>query len=500
MRKIPALLVLALAGSGLTASASISSEPSADAQGDVTVIAVIDDGFSPYHYDWISSQMPQHLDEDPTNDLPLNTPPEEWIPGYDPYFPTTELPVTLPSSPGDQPSVLGSRDQSLWAGVQRGRSYWIPGSKIVTAIAFDNGTIYEGTGSHGVGSSSVSAGNVYGTCPECVVVLLQFSSSGGQQRAIRWATQQTWIDAITNSYGFSTVFRDNVTFHSDPAVTREAVERGQAIFWSAGNGQANAFVVPVNNHHSSDKGPDWIIQVGAISPSGTSYSGAGKTVDLAGIGSSYPSSIGATNSLNGRSFSGTSNATPTVAGIYARGLHLARRALPGASKIQQDGIVALGEPVACGDVRPDCEIGDGVLSATEIRDALFHSSVRTDQGMNVGGVGNIPVSSEVEMANEGYGSWFARQSGDTQAWLGEFERFWGALKGTTAYPARASGEREWMIVDSYCRQQLWGDWQLGAFVRDVTELPGSDQAWPIRSSLEDVCEAHPKVPLNRNLP
>ena len=57
-----------------------------------------------------------------------------------------------------------------------------------------------------------------------------------------------------------------------------------------------------------------------------------------------PSAYGATRvSTKGPSgFSGTSNATPTVAGTYARALYLARRAMPGASKVQSRGLIARG--------------------------------------------------------------------------------------------------------------------------------------------------------------
>ena len=48
-----------------------------------------------------------------------------------------------------------------------------------------------------------------------------------------------------------------------------------------------------------------------------------------------------------------------------------------------------------------------------------------------------------------------------------------------------------MIVDSYCRQHLWGEWNGGYYVDGKTDLPGSDPAYPVRSSLEHGCPLLP---------
>lgn len=476
-----------------------------DARGDVTVVAVIDDAFNPYHLDFVASQMPQHRDADPSNDLPLDASPATWIPGYQRLLEPVALDLTLPVAATDSPTELAARDGSKWNDVQHATPYWIPGSKIVTAMTFSQtGRIRPEadppSAAHGVGTSSVSVGNLYGSCPECVVVLLQIDTAAAAAGAVRWAAAQPWIDVITNSWGFSTASRDNVTWYSNPKATKDAVERGQTIFWSAGNGQENMFVTPVTTLHSSDKGPDWIVQVGAIHPSGSSFSGAGKPVEIAGVGSSYPSSINATTAANGASFGGTSNATPTLAGTYARALWLARRALEGPSKTQSDLVVATGTPVACGAIRPDCELGDGTLTSFELRDALFSASRHTPEGMNVGGLGNAPVIGDAEFANEGHGSWFVRSRPNrTDLWLAEFDRLWLPLIGDAAFPPRPAGEREWFVVESYCRQQIWGDWAHGLYRRGVTELPADDPQAPGRSALKHACETHPKLPPHRNL-
>jgi hypothetical protein len=56
---------------------------------------------------------------------------------------------------------------------------------------------------------------------------------------------------------------------------------------------------------------------------------------------------------------------------------------------------------------------------------------------------------------------------------------------------RPEGEREWMVVDSFCRQHLWGPWKGGYYVEGKTDLPGRSTDWPVRSLIETAC---PNVP------
>src|SRR5687768_2733912 len=80
--------------------------------GDAVVIAVVDlSGFSPYLHDFYGPLMPQHLDADPANDLPLDASPAEWLSGLDPSaFASFEaLPLTLSADPDADPSALAKR-------------------------------------------------------------------------------------------------------------------------------------------------------------------------------------------------------------------------------------------------------------------------------------------------------------------------------------------------------------------------------------------------------
>lgn len=497
--RLLAALAALLAISPATAAAQTAAP---DGRDDAVVIAVIDNAFSPYHWDFLAPKMPQAKDGDPTNDLPLDQPPDTWLRGFpSPSAFTTydRIDLTLDqTNPNRSMSSLESSNSAKWNKVKTSTAteahyYWLPRTKVIGALTFSTTGKIRGTaGSHGTGTTSVSVGNLFGTCPECLLVIIQYGSVATGEAAINWAMSQPWIDAISNSYGFSLVERDRLYSGSDEAAQRAASERGQTILFSAGNGMTNTFTIPNGTLFSSQEGPDWMVTVGAVTPSsGASYTGHGKPADISGVGSQYPSAYTATT-VSGKGntgFGGTSNATPTVAGTYGRALYLARGDLAGPSRVQEGGVIATGDPYACGEARPDCELGDGVLTAAELRTRLFHGAVHTPAGMNIGGLSpDTPPIGEDEFLNEGHGTYFARLRGD-EAWLAEFDRVIGPLEGRAAALTRPAGEREWMVVDSFCRQEIWGDWSGGYFVRGTTALPGPSPSFPLRSALEAVCPA-----------
>ena len=513
MRMPRALLALALATAGLAAPAADAAAPK-DGRGDATVIAIIDSGFSPYHFDFTAKHMPQARTKDRSDDLPLTSSPSTWLPG----FPSTKsftsyspLKITVPKDELDAPNDLYTKDVKKWDAVKPSTDtdvnyYWLPGTKVIGAMTFgptepgrynpvpaSAGRIYGNTSAHGTGTTSVSVGNLHGTCPECLLVFIQYADSGAAERAIDWAMKQPWIDAISNSYGFSTTYagRDRVYNNSNTSLQREASSRGQTIFFSAGNGMENSFTAPNSTLGSSQEGPDWIVTVTATDPgNGGTYTGTGKPADVAGIGHSYPSAYGATRvSTKGSSgFGGTSNATPTVAGTYSRALYLARRALPGANKTQVNGVIAKGS-FRCGAKRRGCELGGGSLTATELRFRLLQSAVSTGKGFTDGPTGLVPPTPQAadsRYAAEGHGTYAARVDGDGP-WKKEFARLWDPLVGNAVPPARPQGERDWFLVDSWCRQHIWGEWN-GGYWRSGTPLPEPDPDAPATTALRNACE------------
>lgn len=497
------LRYLAVAAAALTLAGTLTVAPAgavtADRAGDdVTVIAVIDSGVTPYHWDFLASKMPASARP------PLERPPHEWLRG----FPSPRsfagyegLDLTLEEKdPNANPEVLFAADWSEWAKVKTSTPeavnyHWIPGTKVIGAVDFGNDGIYGNTSSHGTGASSVAVGNIHGSCPECLLV---FIDTGGfslpeTEHALEWAESQPWIDAVSNSYGHSTVFTDNIYDGSDTEAQRRATERGQTVFFAAHNGHDRSFFVPNNTLLSSQPGPDWIVTVGAVDPvNHASYSGHGKPADISGVGLSYPAAYGSSTVGGSGDFGGTSNATPVVTGIYGRALYDARRALAGPSRVQQNGVVAVGKPVRCGAARAKCELRDGRLTGAELRTRLFHGAVHTSAGMTIGvtGTGVAPALGEDEFLNEGHGTYLGLLDG-RKVLNQEVARVVAPMLGRADVLERPEGEADWMIVDSFCRQHLWGAWRGGYYVHGTTELPGIDPAWPLRSLIEDEC---PRIP------
>jgi hypothetical protein len=499
-------LVVALSGPGATARpkpTSLEGDVLKSSAGggveDATVVAVIDFKFVPYHWDFLASKMPQANDDDRSNDIPLDRAPHKWLPGFpnpSKAFASYEaLDLTLDEKHPDAPvEALAAQDAAKWEEVDTSTAdelhyYWLPDTKVIGALDFAGDHMRGTPTDHGTGTTSVSVGNLYGTCPECLLFFINIKNQEDGEPAIEWALDQPWIDAISNSYGFSAAARDRLYSGSDVAAQRKATQRGQTIFFSAGNGQDGSFVAPNTTHFSSQEGPDWIVTVGAVSP-GThgSYTGAGKPADIAGIGDGYPAAYGSPTASGHGAFGGTSNATPTIAGTYARALYLARTDLSGPSRIQADGVIARGGRFDCGAKRPACELGDGKLTARELRTRLFEGAVHTEPSLTDPlGTATVPAIGEEEFMAEGYGSYFARETGVVGDWLEEFERILGPLEGRAKPLKRPAGEREWMVVDSFCRQHLWGAWKGGAYVEGKSELPGFDPEWPVRSQIEQTC-------------
>ncbi|HWH29516.1 MAG TPA: S8/S53 family peptidase [Mycobacteriales bacterium] len=492
-----------------------ADDPAAPGEGgpqDAVVVAVIDSGFSPYHHDYLASEMPQAYDADPGNDLPLDAPPHEWLPGFpDPstfaaYSPL-QIDVDAVADPTAKPAALAAADDAAWSTVQRSTSdavhyRWLPGTKVVGALTFGSGRVLDGTGAHGMGTASSAVGNLYGTCPSCALLFIQYGDRAQAEDAIEWAMAQPWIDVITNSYGFSLVNRDRFYAGSDTEAQRAAVERGQQVFFSAGNGQENAFLVPNTTLFSSQEGPDWIVTVTAGHPRNSgSYTGTGKPADVAGLGTDYPTSYGATTTTNGGNFGGTSNATPQVAGQYAEALYRIRTALPGASRVQTGGVIATG-PAGCAAARPDCELADGVLTGRELRDRLLQSAVSTGKGFDVGsqGLGQpSPRVLDTYRAAEGHGTYFGRWAKDrVDRYEPEMQRLVGPVLGTSAPPERPAGEREYFVADSACRQHLWGGWS-GGYWDGKAPLPAADPQQPTRTFLAGPCRSLPQL-LSRENP
>lgn len=490
---------------------------------DVVVVAVIDSGLNPYHWDFLAAKMPQHINSASSDDLPLNQDPATWVPGHPGAaafnrYERLDLSIAAAQSdPNAAPSELHTADQAEWDKINYSEGitnadvnmYWIPGTKVIGHVAFSsafglleptssnvvNGLVGRATGpvdtfefeSHGIGSSSVSVGNIHGTCPSCVLVYVH----GPSEWANEWVASQDWIDLQTNSWGLSLTggpVRDNVYAGSDTEKQRAGIERGQSWFQSAGNGLFNAFTVPSSTLLSSQKGPDWIFTVGAIEPDGSSV-GHNRPVDLSSVGTNYPSATGGGDSVTAEGdFGGTSNATPVTAGLYGEVLYRLRRMLDGPSRIQAGGAVAQGAS-GCAAANPECALADGVVTVHELQRAMMHEAEYSAAGTTllyqVGGP-DIPDSeniAELEFVSEGHGSYYGRLLGD-ENYVADLSRILDNVTG--ARKTELSEEQQaWLIADSMCRQSVWGSWEYGYY--DGSNAPAVDPSWPIRSFLSDAC-------------
>ncbi len=514
-----------VAAPGDDGEASLPVEVAGSGRGvdDVVVVAVIDSGLNPYHWDFLAAKMPQHNNAGEQDDLPLDQDPATWLPGHPgakafASYQALNLSVAeAGAGAGVKPSELHAQDQDEWAKIRysEGKTndainmYWVPGTKVIGHVAFGGAFgvvepttshVVEGalgpasgpidtfrTESHGIGSASVSVGNLHGTCPSCVLVYVH----GPSEWANEWVASQDWIDLQTNSWGLSltgAAVRDNIYAGSDTEAQRLAIERGQSWFQSAGNGMANAFTVPSSTLLSSQKGPDWIVTVGAIEPEGSSV-GHNRPVDLSSLGSDYPSATGGGDSVTAEGdFSGTSNATPVIAGLYGQALYNLRRLLDGPSRVQAAGVVAVG-PAGCGPANAACALADGQVSVHEMQQALFlgaeYSAGGTTLLYQIGGP-DIPGSensAELEFVSEGHGSYYGRMLGE-DVYRADVQRIVDLAMGQQS-KALSAEQQAWLIADSHCRQSIWGSWAHGYY--DGGNAPAADLNWPIRSWLSDMC-------------
>jgi hypothetical protein len=230
--------------------------------------------------------------------------------------------------------------------------------------------------------------------------------------------------------------------------------------------------VPNSTLKSSQEGPDWVVTVGATDPNGKDYTGTGKPADVAGIGVSYPSAYGSTTVSNGNQFSGTSNATPQVAGTYGQALWVLRRAAPGASRTQARGFV----------------VGTS-LTAKALRTALFLSAVPTAGGYTDGvtSLAQTPAVADSRFAAEGYGTFRGALNKDGGV-AAEVARVVNLAMGAKP-AARPAGEKDWFVMDSWCRQKIWGAWGQGSYLNDAkTPVPAADPiGWPTRTAIQEAC-------------
>ncbi|MDX6551517.1 MAG: serine protease, partial [Gaiellales bacterium] len=94
-----------------------------------------------------------------------------------------------------------------------------------------------------------------------------------------------------------------------------------------------------------------------------------------------------------------------------------------------------------------------------------------------------------------YGTYYARLKQDDSLWLAEFDKFYGPLAGSLAALKRPADEEAWFVVDSWCRQHIFGSWSGGYYKDGKTTLPAPDPAAaPTRTALQVGCNGQTKLP------
>lgn len=333
----------------------------------ITVVGVADSGINPYHYEFSAATYPDPDVLALTRNFTRH--PSEYIAGYPAS--ATALPITL--GQGYYPA----KDQAVWAGVEKGKLYWIPGTKIIGAIdAGDNSAVNADPDAtpivdddgHGTGSSSVSVGNRYGYCPTC---LLMFTES----LDTTYNESFPWVDITSHSFGTVGGVPLGLVFGADED-TKAAAERGQTVLFAAGNGVGNAFDVPQITYGSGDTGNDWTITVGAIRRDNQrAVVGDGIPVEISAWGDGNLPSACRTGTVGQCAFGGTSAATPYTAGIFGTVLTQVRQAIGDPKVGQRPGqVVAEGNPIP-GSVF----LADGKLTRAELRDAVLKTAFPLNQ-------------------------------------------------------------------------------------------------------------------------
>jgi hypothetical protein len=402
----------------------------------ITVVGVADSGVNAYHLEFSATTYPDPDVLALTDGFTRH--PSEYISGYP--ADATALPLTM--GQGYYPEA----DKPVFAAVEQGRLYWIPGTKIIGAIDANNSSasnaaadatpILDDDG-HGTGSSSVSTGNRYGYCPTCLLFFVE-----GLDESI--ATSYPFVDITSHSFGYvAGAPLGPVVGPNEP--TREAVERGQTVLFAAGNGIGNAFDVPIATYGSDQTGGSWNITVGAIRRDNQrAVVGDGIPVDISAWGDGNLPSACRTGTVGQCAFGGTSAATPYTAGIFGTVLTNVRRAIGDPFVGQRPGqVVAQGAAIA-GSIFLD----DGKLTRAEFRDAVLKTAFPLNQGNEPSTYPfplTAPYAGESNVLFEGYGA--ATPEGA--------QRAVDVILGRAVMPDR-SFEDDFFVLDRAVKDTLYG--------------------------------------------
>jgi hypothetical protein len=415
----------------------------------ITVVAVNDTGVNPYHLEFSAQTYPDPDVLALTNNFQKH--PSEYIPGYPKDAPAIRATLGQGYFPAADAHLWDLKDATHPSGLEYGKLYWIPGTKIIGAIqngSFSCSNCHAGAhiilddDGHGSGSTSVSVGNRYGYGPTCLLVI-----SKGLSTALAASAPLPFVDVNSNSWGAVANVPLDLVLSNTADTTRAAVERGETILFAAGNGNGNAFESPSPTYGTATTGPDWNVVVGAVRRDNQrAIIGDGTPAHLSSWGDGNLPSACRTGTVSQCAFGGTSAATPYTAGIFGNVLSQIRRNIgDGAAGPRAGQVVADGFPVA-----GSAYLADGKLTRAELREAIFKTAFPLNQD-NTQSVPifpfpwTAPYIGDVNVLFEGYGA----------ATPNSAKRAVDVLMGKTPLPVREAEDR-WFSIDRQIRDSIWG--------------------------------------------
>ena len=330
------------------------------------VVALIDTGINPY-----SKAFRDH------SKLAYKHP-SKYLPGYPEDAPALRLSLDLPYKEAVK------KDAKIWAGIERAKLYWIPGTRIAGAITLgaggtncpvapippatvlstgcDEHPILDDHG-HGTMTASRAAGAPHSLAPNARIVEIE----GLGAQSVEWAAEQRWIDVQSNSW-------INLVPPPIPSVVTQAFSfAAKRMLTLAGSGNGSAFIMggaPTPTYLLSTAPPGVVLVGGHDNGKMTLWSGspphvvadayAGFTAPGTSTGGMRPDPMACC----------TSAASPYAAGGAVAIVQQARALLHDRSA----GIH--GKLVACGDAGKINKgpLKDGAFTLAELKDVFFHTA------------------------------------------------------------------------------------------------------------------------------
>lgn len=348
------------------------------------VVATLDTGANPFHPTWRRNEK-RH--------------PSAFIPGY----PRGAKAATLKLG-NDFESDVDASD----AGLDRfgGALTYVPGTNLVGAIAHksDQRPVFDRTGtshSHGSSASSQIAGAGLGFSPDAYVVVVDRTSDGGvpvyqaNAELLRWAADQPWIDVIhTNIQDPVPLTNEDLPAQTNyPDAVAYAVSKGKVVVSAGGNFYAEP------TETSPHAGPPGVLVAGANDNCGyTTFSNPDPHVVSDGMGTP----AAAPTSYDKVAFSGTSSASPRIAGYVAELILRVRRAVRYYGSVSGGALVS----VPAGRRPSRGPLADGRLTAAELHEVVRKTADPMSHASRFDGTAGsdcVPQAAPGPYAKMGYG-------------------------------------------------------------------------------------------------